>query len=204
MPISVVHLNQADALVVAGSQFVEMQVMERSFQVSAGAFFQVNTAMAGKMVAHILEHLELSRKMTVLDVYCGVGLFSAFLAGQVGRLVGVELSRAACDDFSANLDEFENVELYEGRAEEILPYLDLRPDVILVDPPCGRARTPCPGCDHFYASQPAGVCLVRSCYPGRRDARRLAQAGYQLLRSTPFDLFPQTYSIESISVWGKH
>ena len=87
------------------------------------------------MVEHLLEYLPVSHKTTLLDVYCGVGLFSAFFAGRVGRLVAVELSPSACEDFATNLDEFDNVELYEAPAEIVLPTLDVSPDVVIVDPP---------------------------------------------------------------------
>jgi 23S rRNA (uracil1939-C5)-methyltransferase len=77
--------------------------------------------MAGKMVEHLVSHLPISQSTTLLDVYCGVGLFSAFLAPKCGRVIGIESSESACEDFTVNLDEFDNVELYEGEAEAVIP-----------------------------------------------------------------------------------
>ncbi len=200
LPISAVHLSPAGAVVMAGSAFTMMQVLGRSFRVSASSFFQVNTLMAAALVEHILEHLDLSSKTTVLDVYCGVGLFSAFLAPQVGRLIGIEASPAACEDFVFNLDEFEHVELYEAPAEAVLPILDVSPDIVLVDPPRTGLNRKC--LDAILAIQPSRLVYV-SCDPATlaRDARRLVKGGYTLNQITPFDLFPQTYHIESISFW---
>ncbi len=185
---------------MAGSDHVYIEVLERSFRVSAGSFFQVNTAMAGKMVAHLLQNLKLQPTMTVLDVYCGVGLFSAFMAPQVGQLVGIESAPSAVDDFVENLDEFENVALYEAAAEDALPVLDLQPDIILVDPP--RSGLEPRTLDGLLAMNPPVLVYV-SCDPATlgRDARRLTAGGYNLRQITPFDLFPQTYHIESISFW---
>jgi 23S rRNA (uracil1939-C5)-methyltransferase len=200
LPISVVHLSPAGPLVLAGSESIVIEVLERPFRVSAGAFFQVNTLMAGKMVAHLLERLPLQPDSTVLELYCGVGLFSAFIAPRVARLVGVESSTYACDDFVVNLDEYENVELYQAQAGQVLPQLDLNPEIVLVDPP--REGLDRATLDGILALQPNTLAYV-SCDPATlaRDARRLSQAGYQLLEITPFDLFPQTYHIESISLW---
>ncbi len=132
--ISVVHLAENDALVMAGEDHIFMQVLERGFRVSAGSFFQVNTAMAEKMVAYLLDKLPLPAK-TILDVYCGVGLFSAFLAPKCERLIGVETSPSACEDFALNLDEYDHVELYEGAAEDVIPHLEAEQPIVLVDPP---------------------------------------------------------------------
>ena len=89
--LSVVHLTGDDVVVMAGDETLHLSVLDRVFQVSAASFFQVNTGMAGKMVEHLLEHLQVSSMTTLLDVYCGVGLFSKFFAARVGRLIGVEV-----------------------------------------------------------------------------------------------------------------
>jgi len=200
--LSVVHLTGEDMLVMAGDEAITISVEDRIFRVSAASFFQVNTAMAGKMVQHLLDHLPVSPRTTLLDVYCGVGLFSAFFAGRVGRLIGVEASPSACQDFAANLDEFDNVELYEAPAETVLPSLDVNPDVVIVDPP--RAGLDKRVLEALLARHPAGIAYV-SCDPSTlgRDAARLIAGGYRLAQVTPFDLFPQTYSIESISFFEK-
>jgi 23S rRNA (uracil1939-C5)-methyltransferase len=202
LTMSVVHLSPAGPLVMAGSEAVFIEVAGRPFRVSAGSFFQVNTAMAEKMVDHLLENLNLHKDMIVLDVYCGVGLFSAFLAPRVGQLVGIESAPSAADDFVENLDEFENVTLYEAAAEDVLPVLDLHPDIILVDPP--RSGLEPRALDGLLGLKPPILVYV-SCDPATlgRDAKRLVTAGYSLLKITPFDLFPQTYHIESISFWER-
>ncbi len=200
--ISVTHVFEDNTVVIAGNDHVVIGVPGRDFKVSAPSFFQVNTAMAGKMVEHILANLPVSTSTTLLDVYCGVGLFSAFLAPKCGRVIGIESSPSACEDFAANLDEFENVELYEALAEEVIPYLDVKPDVVLVDPP--RAGLEKQVVDGLLKLGPEAIAYV-SCDPSTlaRDAARLISGGYRLKQVTPFDLFPQTFHIESISIFEK-
>jgi 23S rRNA (uracil1939-C5)-methyltransferase len=197
--ISVVHLFDNESLVLAGDDHIRVTVLERTFQISAASFFQVNTRMAEAMVSHLLASLP-EKMDTVLDVYCGVGLFSAFLAARAQRLIGVEISPSACEDFSQNLDEFDNVELYEASAEQALPALQVKADVILVDPP--RAGLEKEVLEAVLAMQPK-ILVYISCDPSTlaRDAHRLLAGGYQLQQVTPFDLFPQTFHIESISIF---
>lgn len=203
LPLSAAHLSPAGTLVLAGSPALVIEVLGRPFQVSAGAFFQVNTAQAAMMVQHLLDTLPryaaLGPQATLLDVYCGVGLFSAFLAPQVGQLIGIEASPAACEDFALNLDEFDHVALYEAPAEMVLPGLDVRPQVVIVDPP--REGLDRRALDGLLRLAPPVFAYV-SCDPATlaRDVKRLTAGGYRLAQVTPFDLFPQTYHIESISI----
>ena len=199
--ISVVHLYEDHPVVMAGDGALRMCVLDRDFQVSAASFFQVNTLVAEKMVGHVLSKLP-TELDTVLDLYCGVGLFSAFLAPRCQRLIGIELSASACEDFAVNLDEFEGVELYEGLAEDVIPHLEADPALVLVDPP--RAGLERAVLDSILRLNPPTILYV-SCDPSTlaRDAARLIAGGYRLVEVTPFDMFPQTYHIESISLFQK-
>ncbi len=200
--ISIAHVYEENTVVIAGNNHIVIRVLDRDFKVSAASFFQVNTTMAEKMVQHLFTCLPVSLSTTLLDVYCGAGLFSAFLAPKCGRVIGIESSESSCEDFAVNLDEFDNVELYEGFAEEILQYLEIHPDIILVDPP--RAGLDKLVIDGIFNLSPQMIAYV-SCDPSTlaRDAARLINAGYQLKEVTPFDLFPQTYHIESISIFER-
>lgn len=211
--ISITHVFEEHIVVIAGNDSITLRVLDRDFRVSAASFFQVNTAMAAKMVEHILSQSPVSQTSTLLDVYCGAGLFSAFLAPRFQRVIGIESSPSSCEDFAFNLDEFENVELYEGLAEEILPSFvgQIVADpakgggnlsYVLVDPP--RAGLDKNVVDGILKLNPNTIVYV-SCDPSTlaRDAARLIAGGYKLRQVTPFDLFPQTYHIESISIFER-
>lgn len=189
-------------LVLSGDEYIVFEAAGRAFRVSAGSFFQVNLPQAENMLRYLLDHLPLKPDTQLLEVYAGVGLFSAFLAPKVARLAAVESAPSAVDDFAANLDEFDNVEVYNGLAEEVLPSLEMKPDVVLVDPP--RAGIAIPALDALVSMQ-APFLAYLSCDPATlaRDAKRLQAAGYRLANVQPFDMFPQTYHIESISFFER-
>ena len=198
--VSVIHVFEENSVVVAGNDHTIIRIFDRDFRVSATSFFQVNTAMAEKMLEHLLAWLPVSLSTTLLDVYCGVGLFSAFLAPRCERIIGIKSSPSACENFSFNLDEFNNVELYEGLAEDVIPHLEGKPDIVLLDPP--RAGLEKRVVDGILKLSPRLIAYV-SCDPSTlaHDAARLIAGGYLLKQVTPFDLFPQTYHIESISLF---
>lgn len=203
--ISVTHVFEENTLIIAGNDHITLSVLGRDFRVSAASFFQVNTVMAEKMVNHLITHLPITESSTLLDIYCGVGLFSAFFAPKCGRVIGIESSASACEDFVFNLDEFENVELYEGLAEDVLPGLGshvANVTYMIVDPP--RAGLDKRVVDEILKLNPQVIAYV-SCDPSTlaRDAARLIRGGYRLKDVTPFDLFPQTFHIESISLFER-
>ena len=101
--------------------------------------------------------------------------------------------------YAVNLDAFDNISAYLGAAEEILPHLELQPTMVIVDPP--RAGLALPALDALVRMAAPQILYV-SCDPATlaRDVKRLAAAGYTLEAIRPFDLFPQTYHVESISL----
>jgi 23S rRNA (uracil1939-C5)-methyltransferase len=198
--LSAVHLGPFGRQVLAGSDHLQLQVIDREFRVSADSFFQVNIPVAERLVEHILAQIDIDRNSQVLDVYAGVGLFSGFIARQVAQVVAVESAESSCADFVVNLDEFDNTELYQAQAELVLPELDLQPDLILLDPP--RAGLDVKVVDALVRMGPDTIVYV-SCDPATmaRDAKRLVKGGYRLENITPFDMFPQTYHLESVGIW---
>jgi 23S rRNA (uracil1939-C5)-methyltransferase len=195
LPLSVIYKGPAGSVVLAGDESLTIEVAGRPFLVSAGSFFQVNTSQAGAMVQHVVNSLELLADSTVLDIYCGVGLFSAFLAEHAGKVVGIEESPEACGDFAVNLEQFENVELYQGTAETILPSIDLKPDIIICDPP--RAGIERQALQAILTMHPSQIVYV-SCDPSTlaRDLRYLVQGGYQVEDVTPFTCFPRLTTLK--------
>jgi len=201
-PVSAVLLRSGgSALTLAGADYLVETVRGRTFKISAGSFFQVNTALAEQMVGLVLEGLALTGAQTVLDLYCGVGLFSAFIAPQAKRVIGVEAFEPAVEDAAVNLDEFDNVEIYAAPAEEVMPALDVKPEAVVLDPP----RSGCaPAVVEALSASGAGRIVYVSCDPATfaRDARRLADS-YSLEWVQPVDMFAQTYHIECVSLFRR-
>ncbi len=201
-PVSVALLGpQGEESYLAGGKLA-YEISGRIFTVSAGSFFQVNSAQIPAMVEAVMEMADVRPDETVLDVYCGAGLFSAFLAGRAARLIGIEESPSAVKDFENNLDFFNSVELYAAPAEQALEEISLRPALAVVDPP--RSGMTPRAMRALLRLAPARIVVV-SCEMSTlaRDARALTEAGYKLEKVAPIDMFPQTSHLETVSRWRK-
>jgi len=201
LPVScVMLLSDSRHANLIGHNHITETVAGRTYRISAPSFFQVNTVQAAHLVRLVIEYLDLQGDETVLDGYCGVGLFTAHLAERVNLVVGVELAPAAVDDLLENTAELDNVEVIEGPVEAVLPDLDVSFDAVVVDPP--RAGVDRFALDALVASHPSRLVYV-SCDPATlaRDAKRLSRAGYRLVEVQPVDLFPQTYHVESVALF---
>jgi len=172
----------------------------RRFRVSASSFLQVNTEQAETVIEIIRSYLDPQPDDTLLDVYCGVGSIGLSLADQVGSLIGIEEHPAAVADARANASDTVHVTFMEGDAQAVLS--DLREPVskVVLDPPrqgCGPQVI-----ESLRHLAPRRIVYV-SCDPATlaRDAVLLAQTGYSLVEVQPVDMFPQTYHIETVSLW---
>jgi 23S rRNA (uracil1939-C5)-methyltransferase len=197
--VSIVSLAGPDPVVLAGEGHLVVEVLGRPFMLSAGSFFQTNYDGAAALVEQVCALVHETKARRLLDVYSGVGLFSAFLAGEVEELLAIESSPSACRDFVVNLDEFDNVSLAEGLAEKILPELDFGADVVLVDPPRSGLR---PQAREVILKQGPRAIIYVSCNPATlaRDTRVILEAGYSLEKIILVDMFPQTYHMETVAL----
>ncbi len=200
LPGSVIWLSESGPTVLAGDPYGWMVVQGMRFRVSPGAFFQTNTPLLERLVEEVIAAADPRSPQVAYDLYAGVGLFSAFLADGGAAVIAVEESPLAGADLEVNLEPFQGVEFYEAPVEQALPAIPRDPDLVVVDPPrAGLGRDVVFG---ILDRQPRRLVYL-SCDPATmaRDAQQLAQGGFLLQRAVPIDLFPQTYHIESLTVW---
>jgi 23S rRNA (uracil1939-C5)-methyltransferase len=202
-PVScVLLLADGEVVVLMGEPYLVEHVAGRDYRVSAGSFFQVNTAGAEALVALAAGYLAPGGSETLLDLYSGVGLFGLALAGEVARVVGIEADPSAAVDYGHNARGLDHVELIQADVETALAGVEEPVDLVILDPPRSGAGGQVMG--HIARLAPGRIVYV-SCDPATlaRDARHLAEAGYQLQEVQPVDLFPQTYHIESVACFAR-
>jgi 23S rRNA (uracil1939-C5)-methyltransferase len=197
--------NGRRRLALAGRDYVYERVLERTFRVSAGSFFQVNGAQTPVLLQQALAAAAIHPGEHALDGYSGVGLFSLFLAERAAHVWAIESASSAVADARANAaaSGFQNVTFLEGRVEHMIDQLvraDERIDVALVDPP--RA-----GCDPrvlraIQELAPRALVYV-SCDPTTlaRDLLLFCGDGdYRLAWVQPVDMFPGAAHIECVAL----
>ncbi|MGD1806451.1 23S rRNA (uracil(1939)-C(5))-methyltransferase RlmD [Dapis sp. BLCC M126] len=198
---------------IAGQSYVQENFGDLNFQLTADTFFQVNTRAAERLMEFVVEELTLSGLEIIVDAYCGVGTFTLPLAKylqdishndslEIGKrksmVIGLEVQQVAIDraKFNAEINNLTNVNFYEGKVEDLLPQLEIKPDIVLLDPPRK-------GCDRSVLETLLEILPERivyiSCKPATlaRDLKFLCSTDkYYLSKVQPVDFFPQTSHVE--------
>jgi 23S rRNA (uracil1939-C5)-methyltransferase len=165
-----------------------------ALRVSGGSFFQVNRFLVDELVNIVAANRS---GEVALDLYAGVGLFTAALTKAFGYIVAVESSHGATADLAYNSGP--KVKTVRATVDEYLAGrgAKMRPDLVVLDPP--RA-----GLGDRVARAVAKTDAKRvtyvSCDPATlaRDLVPLIAGGCRVERLHLVDLFPQTYHIESV------
>ncbi|MEN6375615.1 MAG: class I SAM-dependent RNA methyltransferase [Smithella sp.] len=183
-------------------------VKGKEFLVPFDGFFQNNLFLTDAMVDEVCRMALSGQLNNVIDVYCGCGLFTFFLAPLAKQIYGIELNRKAVKfaQLNAEKENIGNATFVCGDAgEELLKEKILKPfgtiDLLILDPPrVGCSRSVIRAVSRL---QPVRIIYV-SCDPvtQARDVALLKESGYRLLSLQPFDMFPQTQHIEVIALLG--
>ncbi len=209
-----VNVQQERTAVVIGEQWrrlwgareIEETMGRFRFSVSPGAFLQVNTPSAVILYDEAKAAMrEGGRKFPMgLDLYCGVGTLTLWMADCFPKIVGVEENREAVQDAYRNAERnrVRNARFKAGRAEAVLPKLarELTSEcAALVDPPRVGLSHPV---RRFLTDKRLKRVVYVSCDPATfaRDAGFLCHSGYVLKRVQPVDLFPQTPHVELVAL----
>lgn len=187
---------------------IERVVREKMFLVPRRGFFQANLFLLERMVDEVVSLCRLTGKETVLDAYCGSGLFSAFIAGNSQRLFGIETDTDAVRCARENLRRlgYENATIFRGDVSQVMRERILRQgirvDVVVLDPP--RQGLEADAVSVVADMKPERIVYV-SCNPSTqaRDARILIDRGYALVSLQPMDMFPQTAHVETVGLFER-
>ncbi|MEZ4669777.1 MAG: RsmD family RNA methyltransferase [Anaerolineae bacterium] len=201
-PLSInLRLADGETANLLGDYFSTYQIGGRAFRVTAGCFIRPNLSQMDNLIGTVMHALALTGRENVLELYAGVGVFTAFIAPQASAVTLVEDDSRAVDDADLNLADYGNIDIVEGLVEDVLPELDSAAsfDVALLDPDED-------GLSVAVVDSLAALAIPRLVYVSSnpatlaRDAKRLRAHGYHFSSAQPLDLAPQTYQIDTVAV----
>lgn len=194
----------------AALEVVVETVGDRGFRVDAGGFWQVHRRAAATLTDAVTRAVgDVDPDAWHLDLYGGVGLFAAALAGLGGsRVTSVESDPRATEHAGENLAEWIGARAETGRVDRWLAQLEatataaqrarLGRGVVVLDPP--RAGAGGDVVRRLAALAPVRVVYV-ACDPVAlaRDVRTFAEHGYALESVRGLDLFPNAHHVETVA-----
>ncbi len=202
LPLSVnLILPDREPINLIGDAQSQIEIAGRGFRVTAGAYMRPNISGIEALVAEVMRALRLRAGESALDLYAGVGVYSAFMAREAALVTLVESYPPAVTDADVNLGDFETVDVIEGAVEAALADMVAEGasyDAAVVDPPStGLSRETVTG----LARLEVGRLVYVSGDPASlaRDCRQLLADGFRLRELQPIDLAPHTSYITTVA-----
>ncbi len=192
-----------------GEGFIYDYIKDYKFRISANSFFQTNTLQAEKLYQTALDYANPNGREVVYDLYAGAGTISIFFSNKSKKIYAFESVESAIEDGKANLNinniqnvEFINADLNKSFLSICSDKNLQRPDLIILDPPRSGAHKNT--IKDIIELNPPKIVYV-SCNPTTqvRDLKILTEAGYDLIKMKPVDMFPHTYHIENVALLQK-
>jgi 23S rRNA (uracil1939-C5)-methyltransferase len=184
---------------LCGESVIVDHIGDHAFELSANSFFQTNTLGARRLYDTAKNYAELTGTERVVDLYCGAGTIAIYLADGAKEVIGLEIVESAVADAQRNgrRNEVHNCRFMAGDIRHTLAGVDLRPEVMIIDPPRAGMHQDVVG--QVLAMVPERIVYV-SCNPATlaRDVALLKEA-YEVVEVQPVDMFPHTFHIESVA-----
>ena len=189
---------------LSGSDTISDVMCGNEVRISAMSFYQVNTVQAEKIYRKAFEYATPAPEDVIADLYCGAGTIGLSMAHGVKKVIGIEIIPEAVENARQNAltNGIENADFYCGDAGEVFSQLDVRPDIIVIDPP----RKGCtPETVRTVAESAPDKIVMISCNPSTasRDAKIFSGLGYEVKKVCGVDLFPRTRHVECVVLMEK-
>lgn len=189
-----------------GSENIRDYLGGIEYEISPQAFYQINPPQAEKLYERAVEYAA-PNGGTVLDMYCGAGTISLYLARKADRVIGAEIIPEAIENAKKNAERngIENAEFIcadASQAAEKLLREGIRPEAVVVDPP--RKGMDEAAIKAICGMEPQRIAYV-SCNPATlaRDIVVFDSCGYELKKATAVDMFPRTPHVETVCLLSR-
>jgi len=185
---------------ITSSPIVSEVIMGIKFRRTSSTFYQINIEQNIAMINLVLNYLAPARQEPILDLYCGCGNFSLFLAREGSAVMGIDVNRHAIAEALHNyqISGLQGCSFLCGKVEHHLQQLAAHEfSSVLLNP--SRQGCSTEVLAHVVRINPLSIVYV-SCNPATlaRDLKCLMQYGYCIAAIQPVDMFPQTYHIETV------
>ncbi|HYL68687.1 MAG TPA: 23S rRNA (uracil(1939)-C(5))-methyltransferase RlmD [Candidatus Limnocylindria bacterium] len=189
------HDPSHERMELSGPGFLTYNAGGIGYRVGHFSFFQVNKFLVEELAREVVEREEPGK--LALDLFAGVGLFSAPLVKRFEHVIAVEANPAAARDLEANVAGMRSVEVRTSEVERFLDRCKEKPDLVVLDPP--RAGMEPAALAKLARLSPPRITYV-SCEPPTlaRDLAVLLEKSYDISEVHLFDLFPQTFHMEAV------
>jgi tRNA/tmRNA/rRNA uracil-C5-methylase (TrmA/RlmC/RlmD family) len=196
--------GEEKARLTEGAAIQHEKVLDKTLEVSQESFWQGHEFAPEILTKAVLEFAQIQNGEHVLDLYGGVGLFSAAildLVGPQGHVDLIEGSKVATADAARNFDQYSNISIATGDVAKLLPRITSA-DVVVLDPPRDGAGKEVVA--QIARLEPRSIVYV-ACDPAAlaRDTTYLADHSYSLVNVRAFDLFPMTHHIECVALYER-
>jgi len=192
---------------LAGQDTLRERIGHLKIKIPVGVFSQANPLVARKLYEKVFALASLNGSETVLDLYCGVGPISLYLAQAAQLIWGVDESSLsiATAKQNARMNGVSNCRFFEGNIAEKVEEAKRRLaqiDLVILNPP--RKGVQPDAMAALFSLQPPRIIYV-SCEPATlaRDLDKFTGNGYRVITLQPFDMFPQTAEVETVALLEK-
>lgn len=182
-----------------GEDHIMEEIHGLKFKITPFSFFQTNTKSAERLYETGISMLEDIDNKVVFDLYSGTGTISQIIAQIAKKVIGIEIVEEAVESAKENakINGLDNVEFIAEDVLTAVEKLDVKPNVIILDPP--RDGIHPKAIDKIIDFAPEEFLYI-SCNPKTQveNLNRFRERGYEIKKAVMVDQFPRTAHVESI------
>lgn len=187
-----------------GRDYFYENLLGLKFKISVFSFFQTNSEGAEVLYSVVRKFADEKKNNIIFDLYCGTGTIAQILSGNSEKVYGIEIVEEAIDAAKENarINNIENCEFIAGDVYKVVEQLEIKPDLIVLDPPReGINPKAIPKIVNFGAERLIYISCKASSLA--KDLKAFIENGYKIEKIQLVDMFPRTYHVETVVLLSK-